>query len=145
MIDLHLMHASPEMLQAGYMLPKIPQPIPIICRLKPKMKEEMREMEEKGAKEEKGTNPENKALAAKIFIFYQFYYFFFITDFLYFFIIIFFIISILLVILLPILLFFLIVFFYYLFLLAYIIYFLLSILINKIRLNENKFDYVAVL
>ncbi len=76
MIDLHLMHASPEMLQAGHMLPKIPQPIPIICRLKPKIKEEMREMEEKGAKEEKGTNPENKAPAAKIFIFYQFYYFF---------------------------------------------------------------------
>ena len=81
MIDLHLMHASPEMLQAGHMLPKIPQPIPIICRLKPKMKEEMREMEEKGAKEEKGTNPENKAPAAKIYIFY-FYHINFISFFL---------------------------------------------------------------
>src|SRR6266480_7378477 len=82
MIDLHLMHASPEMLQAGYMLPKIPQPIPIIYRLKPKMKEEMREMEEKGAKEEKGTNPENKAPAAKIYIFY-FYHINFISFFYY--------------------------------------------------------------
>jgi hypothetical protein len=53
MIDLHLMLAGPEMLRAGHMLPKIPQPIPIICRPKPKTKEEMREME--------GTNPENKS------------------------------------------------------------------------------------
>src|SRR2546421_245507 len=40
-------------------------------------------------------------------------------------------------------------FFFYYFLLAYIIYLLLSIfnniLINKIRLNENKFDYIAAL
>ena len=74
------------MLQAGHMLPKIPQQIPIICRRKPKTKEGMRkmeakeemgEMEEKGAKEEKGTNPENKSPAAKIYFFlflsYQFY------------------------------------------------------------------------
>jgi hypothetical protein len=83
MKDFHLMLASPEMLRAGHMLPKIPRQILIICRPKPKTKEEMREMEakgetgemeEKGAKEEKGTKPENKSPAAKIYIFFiQFY------------------------------------------------------------------------
>lgn len=72
------MLTGPEMLRAGHMLPKIPQPIPIICRPKPKTKEEMGEMEakgemgemkKKGAKEEEGTNPENKSPAAKIYIF----------------------------------------------------------------------------
>jgi hypothetical protein len=76
MIDFHLMLVSPKMLRAGRMLPKIPQPILIICRPKPKTKEEMREMEakggmgemkEKGAKKE---NPENKSPAAKKYIFY---------------------------------------------------------------------------
>ena len=114
------MHASPEMLRAGHMLPKIPQPIPIICRLKPKTKEEMREMEakgemgemeEKGAKEKKGTNPENKSPAAKIYFYhinfisffllpifctFLFYYIdfisYFITDFYCFFLLYFFII-----------------------------------------------------
>lgn len=71
------MLVSPEMLRAGHMLPKI-QPIPIICRPKPKTKEEMREMEakggmgemkEKGAKEDKGANPENKSPAAKIYFY----------------------------------------------------------------------------
>ena len=72
MIDFHLMLASPEMLRAGHMLPKIHQPIPIICRPKPKTmreiepKGEMGEMEEKGAKEEKGTNPD-KSPAEKIY------------------------------------------------------------------------------
>ena len=61
------------------------------------------------------------------FLLYQFYYFF----------------------LLYFVLYFLLSIFSYYFLLAYIIYFLLSIfnniLINKIQLNENKFDYIAAL
>ena len=60
---------SLEMLRAGHTLPKIPKPIPIICRPKTKKmreieaKGEIGEMEEKEAKEEKGTNLENKSLA----------------------------------------------------------------------------------
>src|SRR5438128_2151771 len=119
MIDFHLMLVCPETLRAGHVLPKIPWQILIICRHKPKTKGEVGEMGEKGAKEKK-RNPENKS---PIFFFY-FYYFFLLYFVLY-------------------------LFFSYYFLLAYIIYLLLSIfnniLINKIRLNENKFDYIAAL
>src|SRR6059058_4858791 len=71
------MLVPPETLRTGHVLPKIPWQIPIICRHKPKMKGEVREMGEKGAKEKK-RNPENKSPVEKIFFFlflsYRFFY-----------------------------------------------------------------------
>ena len=69
------MLVRPEMLRAGHVLPKIPRQIPIICRHKPKTKEEVGEMGEKGAKEKK-RNSENKLPIEKyffLFLSYQFY------------------------------------------------------------------------
>src|SRR5437763_1989902 len=115
------MLVRPKTLRAEYVLPKISWQIPIICRHKLKTKGEA-ENEDERAKEKK-RNPENKLPAAKIFfLFFSYYFLYYIFYYL---------------------------FFSYYFLLAYIIYFLLSIfnniLINKIWLNENKFDYIAAL